>query len=83
MQDILFNYPGLSIKAASVFDLVIDESSSAAGSGSATVGKIAGVKLGALLVYFSPSSNPIVENPLPPDLGVSLTTYFPLPYRFW
>lgn len=33
MQDILFNYPGLDIKAASVFDLVIEQ------------GKITGVKL--------------------------------------
>ncbi|RXW20499.1 hypothetical protein EST38_g5353 [Candolleomyces aberdarensis] len=43
MQDILFNYPGLSIKAASVFDLVIEEST--AGSGSGSVGKVTGVKL--------------------------------------
>jgi hypothetical protein len=77
MQDILFSYPGLSIKAASVFDLVIDESSSAAGSGSgsAAVGKIAGVKLGALLVYFSPSSNPIVENPLPWSIANDLFSF--------
>ncbi|KAJ2933765.1 hypothetical protein H1R20_g3317, partial [Candolleomyces eurysporus] len=43
MQNILFNYPGLSIKAASVFDLVIEESTP--GSGSGSVGKVTGVKL--------------------------------------
>ncbi|KAJ2923616.1 hypothetical protein H1R20_g13477, partial [Candolleomyces eurysporus] len=43
MQNILFSYPGLSIKAASVFDLVIEESTP--GSGSGSVGKVTGVKL--------------------------------------
>ncbi|KAF6752712.1 glucose inhibited division protein A-domain-containing protein [Ephemerocybe angulata] len=41
MQDILFSYPGLDIKAASVFDLVIEQSENATGPS----GKITGVKL--------------------------------------
>lgn len=42
MQGMLNNYPGLDIKAASVFDLVLDQSMAEAGRWA----KVTGVKLG-------------------------------------
>lgn len=42
MQDLLFNYPGLDIRAGSVFDLLFDTESNNAW------GKVIGVKLGQL-----------------------------------
>ena len=43
MQDILFNYPNLSVRAASVYDLVLDQHSP---STSFAPLKVGGVKLG-------------------------------------
>jgi hypothetical protein len=48
MQEMLFNYPGLDIREASVFDLVFDRSSSIR-TGVDVWGKITGVQLGNFL----------------------------------
>jgi tRNA uridine 5-carboxymethylaminomethyl modification enzyme len=46
MQDIIFSYANLDVRAASVFDLVFDNSPCASTS-SSTWGTVTGVRLGA------------------------------------
>jgi tRNA uridine 5-carboxymethylaminomethyl modification enzyme len=46
MQDILFRYPNLDVRAGSVFDLVLRQTNQ--GSSSAPAQKVEGIRLGAL-----------------------------------
>lgn len=46
MQEILFNYPNLDVRAAGVFDLIVDPLLDERMSCSSEVGSITGVKLG-------------------------------------
>jgi hypothetical protein len=55
MQDLLFNYPNLDVKAASVFDLVLSEESPVPGEHTTTRRRVTGVRLGLspLLPHFA------------------------------
>jgi tRNA uridine 5-carboxymethylaminomethyl modification enzyme len=55
MQDLLFNYPNLDVKAASVFDLVLSEGPSMPGEHTTTRRRVTGVRLGLspLLPHFA------------------------------
>lgn len=46
MQDIIFNYPDLDVRAASVSDLVFDHQTASSSSGRSVWGTVTGVRLG-------------------------------------
>lgn len=46
MQDIVFNYPNLDVRAASVSDLVFDHQVASSSSSSTVWGTVRGVRLG-------------------------------------
>lgn len=50
MQEALFNYPNLDVRAGSVFDLVLDHTASSTGSAGPT-SEVRGVRLGNKLLF--------------------------------
>ena len=46
MQDLMFNYPNLDVRAASVSDLVFDHQMASSGPASSVWGIVTGVRLG-------------------------------------
>jgi len=46
MQDVIFNYPNLDVRAASVSDLVFDHQMTSSSSNRSVWGTVTGVRLG-------------------------------------